>query len=283
MSKPTPKPVMRSLRTPASSRHWAEICPPKTSVGTSPRWTPGWVGKTPPHITLSRAGAPAKPPRTPTMGWRTELLPSWQRTGNVGAGKRTEGGNFPGGQEQPREGKLGLWKLSRRPSPPPLSLSAPDLPEHQPGHPPSRPPPARPAHQKHRAAHHLRHALPQLRRRAGLAQRPGELPSLRGRGERLLRHPPAAAASTAAAGPGARARSGPVRSRSQVRPRHAIPGPRRVVRRSSPGHALGAASRPEVSSSGSSAGGGGASAHSGRSCVQRPPAAAPPCHRHQPR
>lgn len=45
-------------------------------------------------------------------------------------------------------------------------------------------------HQDHRAAHYLRHALPQLGRGARLTQRPGELPSLRRGGEqRQLRHP----------------------------------------------------------------------------------------------
>lgn len=183
----------------------------------------------------------------------------------MGAGKWTEGGNFPGGEEELWEGKLRLWKLRSSPPPPksspccpaPPPLSGPSLLRIYPGTSQARPPPARLAHQEHRAAHHLRHALPQLRRRARLAQRPGELPSLRRRGLRLLRHPPAAAA-----GPGAR---GPARSRRrQVRPRHGNPGPCRVVRRSSPGHALCAASRPEVSSPGSCACG-GASAHSVRS------------------
>lgn len=51
---------------------------------------------------------------------------------------------------------------------------------------PQFPPPAAPgvprrAHRQDGAAHHLRDALPQLGRRAGLAQRPRELASLRGR------------------------------------------------------------------------------------------------------
>lgn len=50
--------------------------------------------------------------------------------------------------------------------------------------------PAPRTHQDHRAAHYLRHALPQLGRGARLTQRPRELPSLRRGGEqRQLRHP----------------------------------------------------------------------------------------------
>lgn len=80
-----------------------------------------------------------------------------------------------------------------------------------------RPPPG--THQQHRAAHHLRHALPQLGRRARLTQRPGELPSLRRGGEqRRLRHP---RRHTAPPPPRPLPRSGRARPRRrQVRPPH---------------------------------------------------------------
>lgn len=48
----------------------------------------------------------------------------------MGAGKWTEGGNFPGGEEELWEGKLRLWKL--RTPPPPRALPAARLPHHSP-------------------------------------------------------------------------------------------------------------------------------------------------------
>lgn len=90
--------------------------------------------------------------------------------------------------------------------------------------PPSLPPWSR-THQEHRAAHHLRHALPQLGRRARLTQRPGELPSLRRGGEqRRLRHPRHQRRRRACSGSPAGPRRRQVRPRRSARP---ALGPRR--------------------------------------------------------